>query len=487
MSAARLALFPAVLAALAAQAPAAAHAAGAIRCPPRPLARCFTVTVPLDRSATVPGQIRLRAARIRDRRATRPPLIALTGGPGQGGVAFAETYYFILPSLGRDLVVLDQRGTGASGLLRCTTFERRVATTLASPAGACGRSLGARRPFYTSADSADDLEALRVALGAPRIALYGVSYGTRVALEYARRYPQRIERLILDSPVGIDGPDPLVRDTLAAIPRVVRNLCRLGCGDAAAHPVADLARLRMRLRRTPIRVRLRQLTRRVAVRLDADDLLLMLVSADLEAGLMRQIPSAVQAALRGRPARLARLKLTILGVESGDPVSTFSPALFAATTCEESPTAWDPAADPATRRAQTQALAYATPASALYPFDRTAAIEAGLLPLCVDWPPPVRAVEPAPPLTARIPALVLSGELDLRTPLEQARALARSLPGAQLVIERGVGHAVLGADPEGCASLAVESFLLAQAFAPCRRGAASIAAATAAGASSGSA
>jgi pimeloyl-ACP methyl ester carboxylesterase len=470
VSAARAVPVSLLLVALAAQAPPVAHAAER-SCPPRPLARCFSVTVPLDRSGAVAGSVRIRAARIRSRRATRAPLIGLTGGPGQAGVVFAETYDILLGAPNRDLVVFDQRGTGASGLLRCRGLERRLPTSFSSPAGACGRSLGTRRPFYTSADSAEDLEALRVRLGAAQIALYSVSYGTRVALEYARRYPQRVERMILDSPVGLDAPDPLARETLAAIPRVIRTACRGGaCGPAGTHPVADIARLRARLRRTP----LRRVVHGVPVRVDADDLLGMIVGADLDPALMQAIPGAVHAALRGQGARLARLKRRLSSVNDAGPVSAFSPALFATTTCEESPAAWDPAAAPAARRAQAQALADATPLAVLYPFDRRAAIGAGLLGLCADWPAAARTIVPSPPLPAGVPTLVLSGDLDLRTPLEKARELTRALPGARLLVERGVGHGVLGADPGGCADGAVQAFLDRRGVPRCRRDGASL-------------
>lgn len=263
--------------------------------------------------------------------------------------------------------------------------------------------------------------------------------------------------------MGPGAPDPLARETLAAIPRVVRSACRDGgCGRAGAHPVRDLARLRMRLRRAPISG------------VDADELMAMLVTADLEPELMRAIPQAVRSALGGRGRPLARLRRTLLGAESLSPISEFSPALFATTTCEESPPAWDPAAAPATRRGQAQAAADATPPAALYPFDRRAPLAAGQLALCVDWPAPARAVTPAPALQLPIPALVLSGELDLRTPLEKARALAQSLPGARLVIERGVGHSVLGAHAGGCASGAVAAFPEGRASPPCPRGGATV-------------
>ncbi len=471
MSAARVAPLPLLLVALLTAAPAAARAAAAVTCPPRPLARCFTVTVPLDRSGAVPGQVRIRAARVRARRALRPPLIGLTGGPGQAGVLFAETYSILLPAAGRDLVVFDQRGTGASALLRCRNLERRAVTGTARRVGACGRSLGARRSFFTSADSAEDLEALRVRLGAPRIALYAVSYGSRVAVDYARRHPDRVERMVLDSPVGLDAPDPLARETLAAVPRVLRAACRGGaCGAAGARAVADVAALRARLRRRPIR----RVVRGAAVRVDADDLLTMLISADTEPDLMRAIPAAVRAALGGRAAPLVRLRRELLGALDEGGVSAFSPALFATTTCEESPPAWDLAAGAAARRSQARAAAAATPLAALYPFDRAAALAAGLLPLCADWPAPTRPVPAPTPLPAGVPALVLSGELDLRTPLEKARELARALPGGRLLVERGAGHGVIGAGTGGCADAAVRAFLEGRPRPRCDGGAAAL-------------
>ena len=445
-------------------APATAHAARTPRCDGGPGVRCLALTVPLDRSGVVPGAIRLLAARVPSRRPTRPPLVGLTGGPGQAGVVFARSFDVILPHAHRDLVTFDQRGTGSSGLLRCRGFERRAGATLNVSAGACGRGLGARRAFYTSADSADDLEALRMRLGVPQIALYAVSYGTRVALEYARRYPQQVERMVMDSTVTLDGPDPLARETLGSVRRVVRAACRRGCPGAGAHPIADLARLRHRLRHAPLRARVRA----AAVRVGADDVLGMLVSGDLDPALMRRVPAAVRAGLRGDGAALARLKLRALSLESGhEPVSEFSPALFAATICEEAPMPWDRMADPATRRRQALAAVRATPSAALQPFDRAAALHGGVLRLCGDWPAPVRAVAPPPPLPTTVPTLILSGELDLRTPLENARRLAPELGGARVLVEPGVGHDVLGARPGGCVDRAVAAFLARRAAPGC--------------------
>lgn len=419
----------------------------------------------------MPGAIRIRAARIRSRRATRPPIVGLTGGPGQAGVIYASSYDSILPTAGRDLVLLDQRGTGASGLLRCPSLERRI-TLFSRAAGACGRRLGARRSFYRSTDSANDIEALRKRLGVPQIALYAVSYGTRVAVEYARRYPDRVERMILDSPVGVHEPDSLARETLSAVARVVRTICRSGCGGAQAHPVEDLARLVPRLRRKPIRIVVRRGGKRVPVSVSADDLLGMLVSSDLDPSFMRRIPPAVRAAVGGNGAPLVRLKAALFGIGqvggSREPVGAFSPAVYAATTCEDAAFAWDPAAAPATRRSQARRAVDSMPEFVFSPFDRRAALRFGLLPLCAEWPARERVFEPPPPLPTTIPALLLSGDLDLRTPLENAQRLARSL-GGRVLVERRIGHGVLGRDPNGCATPAVEAFLARRPLPECRR------------------
>ena len=420
----------------------------------------------------MPGAIRIRAVRMRSRRATRPPIIGLTGGPGQAGVIYAAGYDYILPTAGRDLILFDQRGTGASGLLRCRSLEGRSSGGFSRAAGACGRSIGKRRSYYTSVDSALDIEALRIRLGVPRIALFSVSYGSRVAVEYARRYPERVERMVLDSPLGLHAPDSLALETLSAVGRVLRTICRSGCGGAEEHPVADLERLVPRLRRSPIRLVVRRGGRRVPVTVGADDLLGMLVSSDLDPSFMRRIPPAVRAAVGGNVAPLVRLKASIYGTGEGggsrEPVSQFSPAVYAATTCEDATLVWDAAAAPATRRSQARAAVDDLPAYVFSPFDGRAALNFGLLPLCAEWPARERVFDVPPPLPTTVPSLILSGDLDLRTPLENAQRLARAL-GGKVLIERGTGHAVLGRDLNGCATAAVKAFLDLQRQPQCRR------------------
>src|SRR5918997_321009 len=212
---------------------------------------CARLNVPLDQSGAVPGRISLLVKRLRaDRRPRRGVTFVLAGGPGQSasdafeGDGLGQLYGAFR---NRDLIVFDQRGTGRSGLLRCRALERSNLLNAGEAAGLCARGLGARRHHYTTRDSVEDIEALRLSLGLDRITLYGTSYGVKVALGYALTYPANVERLVLDSVLEVDGPDPFYRPTLEAIQRVLRAVCRRTCASFTADPLADIARLVRRI------------------------------------------------------------------------------------------------------------------------------------------------------------------------------------------------------------------------------------------------
>ena len=322
-----------------------------------------------------------------------------------------------------------------------------------------------RRSFYTSVDSAEDIEALRIRLGAPQIAFYALSYGTRVAVEYARRYPHRVEKMVLDSPVAPEGPDSLARESLDAVSRVLRTLCASGCYGAEEHPVADMRRLVARLRRAPIR-HVFAPGRFVAV--TVDDLARLLRGGDLEPEFMRRIPEAVRAALVGNPLPLVRLRLERRGPGNRDSVAELNPTISTVTQCEEVTLAWDHAASPEQRRIQARAALDATPDAVFDVFDRPTALNFGLLRLCGRWPARERVLPPPPPLPTTVPTLILSGDLDLRTPLENARRLADALNG-RVVVEPGAGHFALYFGFDGCTRPAVKAFLAGRELPTCRR------------------
>src|SRR4051794_28218183 len=176
---------------------------------------CSTLLVGLDHSGRTPGDLRLAVAAADNADAPKGVLVALTGGPGQGGGDFVARSRGRMRALLHDyrLVMFDQRGTRA-GALRCPALQRAVGTSdlTVPPRGsveACARRLGERRRFYSTADTVADLEALRVALGADKLTLDGTSYGTFVAERYAIAHPDRVARLVLDSVVPaarLDAP-----------------------------------------------------------------------------------------------------------------------------------------------------------------------------------------------------------------------------------------------------------------------------------------
>jgi pimeloyl-ACP methyl ester carboxylesterase len=450
-----------------AAAPPPAGALSFSRCARGSAFRCAHLDVPLDRSGAVPGTISLLVER---RHPTvgvaRGAVLALAGGPGQAGAPLADDFATLLgPALRtRDLIVFDQRGTGKSGLLRCPPLERvdqRPEATPAEVAAAgegCANALGSARAHYNTIDSVEDVEAVRQALGEPRLTLFGTSYGTKVAEAYAKRYPAQVDGLILDSVVLPDAGDPLARSTLAALPRVLGALCAGGaCARFGLNPLPDLRRLSARLDAQAQSGRAFDgRGRRRTMFLDSAALAQIAVAGDFDPILRADTPAAVRAALNGDRAPLARALLRAVAVEAAKPAEE-SDALFAATICEESQQLWSRSTPIPDRLAAAQATVAGLPASTFDPFGAMAELKGGTG-LCLRWPnapaAPALAAGPLPD----VPALILSGRDDLRTPLEDARMLTGQLPHARLVPVAHVGHAVLFNDLSGCAQRAVDTF-----------------------------
>ena len=296
--------------------PAAAEAVvGWAPCPQpeAPTLQCGALPVPLDRSGAVPGAISLNVRRVP---ATTAPgdsaVLALAGGPGQAAAPLAATFAQILAPARttRDLLVMDQRGTGGSGALTCPALSTPSGRESLRDAGAsCAAQLGPRRGFFTTSDTVPDIEALRDASGYARLTIYAVSYGTKVALAYAAAHPDRVERLVLDSVVTPEGPDVLQRSTFAAIPRVLGELCAgNACQGITANPTATLSSLVKRLARRPLRARyVDSRGRRHGITITRQDLLTMLLKGDTNPALRAEVPAALGSLRRGDRGPLARL------------------------------------------------------------------------------------------------------------------------------------------------------------------------------------
>jgi pimeloyl-ACP methyl ester carboxylesterase len=469
----RVVRLAAALLVIVAAAPASASARPLEPCERDSIVHCGSIDVPLDRSGRVPGDVPLyvehaQVTTTTSRRHRDQPngaIFALAGGPGQPATQFTTDFLFAFSILGgdpdvpRDVVTFDQRGTGESGLLRCPDLEKVVLLSrFPEAAERCATRLGDRRGLYTTSASVDDLEAVRQAIGADKIVIYGASYGTKVALLYAARYPEHVERLILDSVVTPEGPDPLYRDTFAAMTRVTRASCATRCGWTV-DPAADLSALAIQLGGGPARgFVVDRRGRPLAQALGSTRLFFLMMAGDFAPRIRAALPAATYNARRGDPAPL--LRLASISESGNEPTSPrdFSVAVFAATICEEAALPWQRGAPFDDRERQAADAIAALGDSAFAPLGSGAAARTDLIQLCRRWAEAGPAPAAAGPLPD-VPALLLSGELDLRTPLEGAQRVAAAMPHSTLLRIPATGHSTLGSDTSSCTLDSITRFL----------------------------
>jgi pimeloyl-ACP methyl ester carboxylesterase len=432
--------------------------------------QCGTLDVPLDRSGAVPGSVRLSAARlVAPSNPTKTAVVGLAGGPGQAALPLITDFATILaPALAtRDLLMFDQRGTGRSGFLGCSLSG----ATLTAAGQRCAAQLGVRRSLYTTATSVEDLEALRAESGYDKLVLYGVSYGTKVALDYAARHPTHVAGLILDSVVLPPGPDPLQRSTFVAMRRVLTQLCAGGeCAGISGNPGADLASRVRSLARRPLRGLLttaRGAHRRIEI--DRENLFSLMLTGDENPTLRAELPGALTSARKGDSAPLIRLVARAAGIISFQgSADDISDAVFAATLCEEGNFPWNRALDIRGRSQQINAAATAAGAAAFSPFDISTALTTEMISMCVGWPSTTGGYVPAGPLP-NVPTLVIDGATDVRTPLEDAVQVKSLIPSAQVLAVPYTGHSTVASDlsEEQCAMRSVRQFFIGETVTPC--------------------
>jgi pimeloyl-ACP methyl ester carboxylesterase len=213
------------LLALAAQ-PAAAAEPQWGPCPePTPGQECATVPVPLDYSTPRGRTIDIAVSRVR---ATNPALrrgviLLNPGGPGGSGLPLPAVLAQVMPQsvLERyDLIGFDPRGIGSSAPVTCALTPAQMDVTLfipwPAPDGGIDANVAYSRaaaqscanaptadllPFITTANTARDMDRIRAALGEPKISYLGYSYGTYLGAVYTSLFPQRSDRIVLDSNV----------------------------------------------------------------------------------------------------------------------------------------------------------------------------------------------------------------------------------------------------------------------------------------------
>ena len=440
---------------------------------------CSTVVVPLDRTGVVPGTVSLHVETLPAFGVARGTIFLIAGGPGQGSAhvfglgspADASFYRYLFP--GYTLVAYDDRGTGDSGVLRCpalqssTTFDVDVE---GQQVAACAAGIGTARDFYSTHEHAEDLEAVRLSLGADKVALWGTSYGTKLAMAYALAHPDHVERLLLDSVVPPELPDPYDANVLRALPATLAAYCAGGlCSSATSDFAGDVVNVANQLAAKPVQIKILQPngSRKVQT-VNGDALLFVTVDADLNPGLAAELPAAVHAARQGNYQPLLRLvDLDTQG--SIVPDEDLSSGLYAATTCRDGSFPWQPSTPIADRKAILAAAVKALPPGSLGPFGAWAAAD-GTAGFCLQWPSPSggAALEAGP--LPDVPVLAVSGGFDMRTPTAGATDVVSRFRQGRLLVVPGIGHSVLGADVSFCSQQAVHNWMLGgQPTASCAR------------------
>ncbi|MDO9356484.1 MAG: alpha/beta fold hydrolase [Solirubrobacteraceae bacterium] len=446
--------------------------------------QCAKLGVQLDRSGAVPGTLTLDVKRRPAPVPATTAVVALAGGPGQAAVPFAADFAQIFASTlaDKDMLVFNQRGTGNSGRISCPAFRRKTGS-VRRVVQECSLQLGAKRAFYTTAQSVEDLESIRVAGGYSKLIIYGVSYGTKVALAYAAAHPAAVSSLILDSVVTPEGPDALRRSSLAAIPRAIGDdLCgEDACVSSGGDATGQLQNLAANLSLTRYSGGVYSGSgKRFTARIDAEGLLNVLMAGDLNPALRAELPGAVNAARTGDKQPLLRLSARAAGLENTASLAARKPdgfqaaaadslaetTLYYATICEEITTfPWTRGAPTSQRITEAGAAVKALPAETFGIFGKSIALS-GLPSSCIGWsvagPPPA-----APGALPNVPVLVLDGQADLRTPLEDAQNVAARFPLAQTVAVPDTGHSVVSAEDGTCAKTAVTTFLAGGVAAVC--------------------
>jgi pimeloyl-ACP methyl ester carboxylesterase len=398
--------------------------------------RCFELSVHENRSARsgrlIPLRIVVLPARDRDR--TADPIFSLAGGPGQAATDIIQ--YSGIPDALRsrhDFVFVDQRGTGGSNSLTCefygpswnpqSYFEPFLPIAKVRE---CRDRLSPRADLtqYTTANSADDMDDVRRALGYTRINVVGGSYGTRLAMEYVRRYEPQVRSVILE---GVAGTSTHVPENFGVLAQQALDALLDECGAsgecASAFPsIRDKARaVFARLSEGPVRAKVRhpsgQASEVVLTRENVAEAIRYMTYSSFEA---TRVPLVLQKAYEGDYSRIAQYLLRRR--QNG----TFDGVYLSITCAEDVPFVSDGAEE---RDAATYLGRYRLR-------EQRAA--------CAEWPR-----GPAPdwigrPVKAQVPVLLISGALDPATPPANGIAVAKMLPNSLHVTIPSGGHSAAG-------------------------------------------
>ena len=399
-------------------------------------ARCGTLQVPEDPDDPAGAKITLAIAVVPaiSTKAMPDPLFLVAGGPGQGSIhGFAPLLSaFAGIRRERDIVMVDQRGTGGSNRLDCAMPDDALESGELEPAELrelaqeCLPALRGRPEFYTTSIAVRDLDAVRAALGYPRLNLYGGSYGTRVAQHYARRYPQRTRAVVLDGvvPPALALVPNIAIESQRALERVyARCAADPECDRRFPALAAQFAKLDARLTQGPVTVTLADPVtggnRRLQVK--RAHLVTMARMLTYSPGTASILPLVLhEAATNGNYGPLAA-QAEMIG---NDIERMIAMGMHNSVVCAEDAPLFTGAVD-----------RNALEATAIGPL-----IVDGMRAICEVWPLGPVDGDFAEPLDSEVPALLLSGEFDPATPASYGAMAAKGFRNGLHVVVPGQGH-----------------------------------------------
>jgi pimeloyl-ACP methyl ester carboxylesterase len=444
-------------------------------------ATCYRLTVPEDRANPHGAKVQLAAAVLKSSGPNPPadPIIFLQGGPGGGVLQDFGTQLSpqILSALfgNRDVILLDQRGTGYSTpSLQCSEIvglqyqtssnlpidqqvqqQNNAITACHTRLTKAGVHLGA----YTTLADANDVHDLIVALGYSQVDLYGVSYGTRLALEVMRSFPARIRSVVLDSTVP-----PQLR-LLTSIPsdteRVFKTLwdgCAKDAACSARYPNLEQTFYGVYndLQANPITFETQDQGQGdekngqvFTVYFHGDDLVNLLFSAFYDPLAIPQLPKMIYQ-LKVRDTSIAS---SLYGQLIFD--SSVAWGMYYSVECAED-------VDLVTA-AQIASAGQAYPAAIRA--DQVASLQ-GEIPGCQTWNVSTVSASESQPVSSAIPTLILEGEYDPITPPANGDLVGQTLSNSSAFLIPGVGHGVLFNDLSFCATKIAQAFWTTPASKP---------------------
>ncbi|PCI60351.1 MAG: alpha/beta hydrolase [Gammaproteobacteria bacterium] len=410
--------------------------------------KCAKLTVPENYQQSNGAKIDLNIAVLPaiDNSENKTPFMFLAGGPGQAAVELAAPLWTALNDIRktRDIILVDQRGTGKSNPLSCEDDEVQNVYQLTQKDFTTDEIKKCISKFkvgdlaqYNSENAIRDFDAVRQALGYKQVNLYGGSYGTRAALVYMRMFPESIRSVVLDGVGPIEVPIGLFGQSAARSFELLLQHCQQEdtCNKAYPNLKNEFKQLVTRLEAAPVKITIPhpRLGTKTQFVIDKDKLIANLRMQLYSVEMRTLVPLVIHQAYLDNYLPFAGLLAQTDGgmgmyigltfnIVCNEDIPRLTPQLFAKDADNNF-------------GGNNSHLAWLT--------------------VCPVWPQYRPSAEFSQSVTANIPTLILSGELDPVTPPSNGEYPAKTLPNSKHIIIKNSAHTSLGT----CAPEIINEFL----------------------------